>query len=102
MIGPTLARRRAMVARLDIDPFSEAFLSDPHPQHAALRDTDALVWLERYGIWGMARHREVRAALRDHDTYCSSAGVGLADFRKEPPWRPPSLVLEADPVRLSA
>src|SRR5438309_10547340 len=29
--------------------------------------------------------------------YCSSAGVGLSDFRKEPPWRPPSIILEADP-----
>ena len=26
-----------------------------------------------------------------------SAGVGLSDFRKEPPWRPPSIILEADP-----
>lgn len=86
-----------MVARLDIDPFSEAFLSEPHPQHAALRDAGAVVWLERYGIWGMARLAEVRAALRDHETYCSGAGAGLADFRREPPWRPPSLVLEADP-----
>jgi len=35
--------------------------------------------------------------LIDWQTYCSSAGVGLSDFRKEPPWRPPSIILEADP-----
>jgi 4-methoxybenzoate monooxygenase (O-demethylating) len=45
----------------------------------------------------MARHEQVQAALVDHDTFCSSAGVGLSDFRKETPWRPPSLLLEADP-----
>jgi cytochrome P450 len=45
----------------------------------------------------MARHQEVRDALTDFQTYCSSAGVGLSDFRKEPPWRPPSIILEADP-----
>jgi hypothetical protein len=45
----------------------------------------------------MARHQEVRDALTDWQTYCSSAGVGLSDFRKEPPWRPPSIILEADP-----
>jgi cytochrome P450 len=45
----------------------------------------------------MARHEQVRDALTDHETYCSSAGVGLSDFRKEPPWRPPSIILEADP-----
>jgi len=45
----------------------------------------------------MARHAEVDRALKDPETYCSSAGVGLSDFRKEKPWRPPSLLLEADP-----
>jgi cytochrome P450 len=30
-------------------------------------------------------------------TFCSSRGVGLSDFAKETPWRPPSLILEADP-----
>jgi cytochrome P450 len=39
----------------------------------------------------------VRAALHDPDAFCSSAGVGISDFRKEEPWRPPSLLLEADP-----
>jgi cytochrome P450 len=45
----------------------------------------------------MARHQDVYAALTDHETFCSSRGAGLADFHKEKPWRPPSLLLEADP-----
>jgi cytochrome P450 len=80
-----------------IDPFSHAFLCDPYPHHDTLRETGPVVWLEQYGIWAMARHQEVRDALTDWQTYCSSAGVGLSDFRKEPPWRPPSIILEADP-----
>jgi 4-methoxybenzoate monooxygenase (O-demethylating) len=80
-----------------IDPFSHAFLRDPYPHHGSLRETGPVVWLEQYGIWAMARHQEVRDALTDWQTYCSSAGVGLSDFRKEPPWRPPSIILEADP-----
>jgi 4-methoxybenzoate monooxygenase (O-demethylating) len=80
-----------------LDPFSNAFLHDPYPHHETLRETGPVVWLERYGIWAMARHQEVRDALTDWQTYCSSAGVGLSDFRKEPPWRPPSIILEADP-----
>ena len=81
----------------NIDPFSHAFLNDPYPHHETMREAGPVVWLERYGIWAMARHQEVRDALTDWQTYCSSAGVGLSDFRKEPPWRPPSIVLEADP-----
>jgi 4-methoxybenzoate monooxygenase (O-demethylating) len=80
-----------------IDPFSHAFLRDPYPHHEALREAGPVVWLEQYSIWTMARHQEVRDALTDWQTYCSSAGVGLSDFRKEPPWRPPSIILEADP-----
>jgi cytochrome P450 len=80
-----------------VDPFSHAFLHDPYPHHQALREAGPVVWLEQYGIWTMARHEQVRDALTDHETYCSSAGVGLSDFRKEPPWRPPSIILEADP-----
>jgi 4-methoxybenzoate monooxygenase (O-demethylating) len=80
-----------------IDPFSHSFLRDPYPHHEALREAGPAVWLEHYGIWAMARHQEVRDALTDFQTYCSSAGVGLSDFRKEPPWRPPSIILEADP-----
>ena len=62
-----------------------------------MREAGPVVWLEQYGIWAMARHQEVRDALTDWQTYCSGAGVGLSDFRKEPPWRPPSIILEADP-----
>jgi len=80
-----------------IDPFSHAFLSDPYPHHEAMRAAGPVVWLDHYGIWGMARHQEVRDALTDWQTYCSGAGVGWSDFRKEPPWRPPSIILEADP-----
>jgi hypothetical protein len=80
-----------------IDPFSPAFLNDPYRHHEAMREAGPVVWLEQYGIWAMARHQEVRDALTDWETYCSGAGVGLSDFRKEPPWRPPSIILEADP-----
>jgi len=80
-----------------VDPFSHEFLTDPYPHHEALREAAPVVWLEQYGIWTMARHEQVRDALTDYATYCSSAGVGLSDFRKEPPWRPPSIILEADP-----
>jgi cytochrome P450 len=82
---------------MDLDPFSDNFLREPEPFHTLIRDAGPVVFLQRYGIWAMARFAEVHTALRDHRTYCSSAGVGLSDFRKEKPWRPPSLLLEADP-----
>ena len=82
---------------LDLDPFDEAFLADPYGHHHRLREAGPVIWLDPIGAFGMARHAEVQAALRDHDTFCSGRGVGLSDFVKEEPWRPPSLLLEADP-----
>jgi 4-methoxybenzoate monooxygenase (O-demethylating) len=82
---------------LDADPFSREHLTDPYPLQEAMREAGPVVWLKPYGIWATARHEHVQAILNDHKTFCSSAGVGLSDFRKEKPWRPPSLLLEADP-----
>jgi hypothetical protein len=86
-----------MTAVSKVDPFSREFLTNPYPFHEELREAGPVVRLDRYEIWAMARHEEVRACLMDWETFCSSAGVGLSDFRKETPWRPPSLILEADP-----
>lgn len=86
-----------MIPQLAIDPFDEAFLADPYAHHEALREAGAVVWLEAIGCYGMARHAEVQGALRDWETYVSGRGVGLADFSKETPFRPPSLLLETDP-----
>ncbi len=87
----------ADVPALDIDPFSAAFLTDPYPDHERLREAGPVTWLSRYGIYAVARHAEVRAVFADHATFVSSAGVGLANFHKETPFRPKSLILEADP-----
>jgi len=80
-----------------VDLFSIEFFSDPFPDHAALRDAGPIVWLDRYSIWAAARYQEVHQILNDWQTFCSSRGVGMSDFAKEKPWRPPSLVLEKDP-----
>lgn len=87
----------AGVPVLDLDPFSMALLHDPYPYHARLREAGPVVWLPPYGIYVTGRHEQVREVLNDHEAYISSAGVGLANFNKEPPFRPKSLILEADP-----
>lgn len=79
------------------DPFSQEVLADPLPFQRRLREAGEVVLLERYGVFAMGRYETVRAALLDWQGFESSAGVGITDFRKETPWRPPSLLLEADP-----
>lgn len=85
------------IPSLAIDPFDDAFLGDPYAHHAALRDAGPVVWLEPIKSYAMARYADVQPALRDWQTFVSGRGVGLSDFATEEPWRPPSLLLEADP-----
>jgi cytochrome P450 len=80
-----------------LDPFADDFLVVLYPFYAELREAGPVVWLERYGLWACARHAEVQAALSDWQTFSSAAGVGIDDFRRTKPTRPPSLIPEADP-----
>ena len=82
---------------LDFDPFSIEFFADPFPIHEKLREAGPVVYLDKWGVYGVARYEQVHAVLNDPATFCSSRGVGLSDFAKEKPWRPASLILEADP-----
>ncbi|MBB3674839.1 cytochrome P450 [Modestobacter versicolor] len=86
----------------DTDPFGHEVLEDPLPFHHALREAGPVVYLSRYDVHALGRYEEVHAALVDWQRFQSAAGVGLSNFRTEEPWRPPSLLLEADPPRHDA
>jgi len=85
------------IPAVDLDPFSIAYFDDPYPHQERMRETGPVVRLDKWNVFGVARYAEVHAVLNDPQTFCSSRGVGLSDFAKEKPWRPPSLILEADP-----
>ncbi|AII08206.1 cytochrome P450 [Rhodococcus opacus] len=81
----------------DADPFALDVLQDPLPFQADLRDAGPVVYLRRYDVFALGRYEQVHAALTDWQSFQSAAGVGLSNFRDETPWRPPSVLLEADP-----
>lgn len=86
-----------VAAQIGLDPFAPEVLGNPYAYHEALREAGPVLWFAQYGIYGVARHAQVREVLGDWQTYCSSRGVGLADFARETPFRTPSLLLERDP-----
>jgi cytochrome P450 len=81
----------------DIDPFSSGYILDPYPAHRWMRDAGPVVWLEKWNVWAVARHEQVQAVLTDWKTFCSGAGVGIANMKQSGNWRTPSLLLETDP-----
>jgi cytochrome P450 len=80
---------------LDLDPFSEEFLAAPAPITRSCA-TPPVVWLSCYRIWAMARLPRSGRAAGPRDVLLR-AGVGLQRLHQGKPWRPPSLLLEADP-----
>jgi cytochrome P450 len=93
----TGGRQPSDIPVVDYDPFSTEFFEDPQPMHKKWREAGPVVWLGRYSAYAVARYAEVKAVLDDPTTFCSGRGVGLSDFGRETPWRPKSLILEADP-----
>jgi cytochrome P450 len=82
--------------RSDFDPYSDEVLKYPYPFYEQLREAGPIIYLNKYDAYAVGRYEQVHAILSDSDNFCSSAGVGLANFKTEEPWRKPSIILEAD------
>ncbi len=78
------------------DLYSDDNLRDPYPLYERMRDAGPVVWLKNYSVYGVSRYQDVRDVLNRPSEFCSGAGVGLTNLRKEKSWRTPSLILEAD------
>lgn len=79
------------------DPFSPEHLENPWPLYETLRETGPVVWLSRWNVCAVARHAEVHRVLGDPGVFISGRGVGVCDYGRVAPPRPPILVLESDP-----
>ena len=61
--------------RLDIDLYADDVLADSRDAFARIRHGGAAVWLPRHRMYAVGRFEDVRAALRDPDTFISGSGV---------------------------
>jgi hypothetical protein len=96
-MSDSVTHRRVDPPGCEIDPFSDAFLADPFPFLDEIREAGPVVYLDRYGVYAVARHEQVHAVLREPRVFSSAAGVGLTNIATENPWRKPSILLEVDP-----
>jgi cytochrome P450 len=80
----------------DIDLFSDEVLEDPFPHYEHLRNLGPAVHLTKYGIYGLFRYEQVRAALLDWETFSSAQGVALNPIALEA-WK--DNILAMDPPR---
>jgi len=82
---------------ITFDPYSDEVMANPYPYYQDLRAAGPLVWIQKYGTYAVGSYNSVVRVLTDHESFCSSAGVGLTNFHTETPWRKPSIILEVDP-----
>ena len=80
-----------------IDPFSNEYLLSPYAFHTELRELGPVSYLTKWDSYVVSQYQYVKEVLDQPSVFCSGAGVGISNFKKEPPWRVPSLVLETDP-----
>ncbi len=74
MRRPPTRRAAPTVARTTFDPTSPTAIVNPFPDLARLREHPVHV-NEKLNIWMLARHEDVTAAARAHDTLSSASGI---------------------------
>ena len=89
---------------MDFDPYDPALVDDPYPTYAALRRESPVYYGASHDFWALTRFADVKHALGDHETYCSSKGLlvieATDDF--EAPEFPPGNMLLMDPPEHTA
>jgi len=61
------------------DLYGPAALLDPYPAYRTIRDLGPAVWLPKWGLCALSRHRDVVEALRASDLLVSGRGVAAND-----------------------
>jgi hypothetical protein len=85
------------VVNFSEDPFTRETVEHPEPIQARLREAGEVLWLEKYDCYAVTRQAQVRAVTLDWENFSSASGTGIRNYTKQKPWRPPAIVLEADP-----
>jgi 4-methoxybenzoate monooxygenase (O-demethylating) len=87
----------AGVAIVDLNPFSDAVVTNPQDFNSVWLDAGPVFWLASIGTYGIARHAEVMSVLKDWKHFCNGGGIGLQNKLVDPGHLPKSRLLEADP-----
>jgi cytochrome P450 len=62
------------------DPLSQEVRDDPFPAYARLRSQAPVYWCQPRNVWVLSTYEDVRAALRDWQTFTSARGLEIGDF----------------------
>lgn len=90
---------KSPVVETDFDHHDPAFVADPHPILAEIRESHPLIHSDRYGgFWLLSRYEDVTAAAIDWKRFTSSV-VGTTVIPPSQPRDYPQLPIELDPPK---
>jgi cytochrome P450 len=67
----------------DVDLWADDVLLDPYPLWRELRDMGGAVWLERHGVYVLARYDDVKQACANWQVFSSAYGVAINEKMNE-------------------
>jgi cytochrome P450 len=70
-------------SKVVFDPFSEDFFNGPWETYRRMREAAPVYYNEEHDFYALARHEDVAAAFKDHETYSSAYGLDLAMVKSE-------------------
>ena len=62
------------------DPVSEQAHVKPYPLYERLRDEHPLYYVPEHDVWALSRYADIKAGLRDWETFSSAQGVELGTY----------------------
>jgi len=62
------------------DPLSQEVRDDPYPAYERLRSQAPVYWCEPRQVWVLSKYDDVRAALRNWETFTSARGLEIGEF----------------------
>lgn len=96
-VNMTSPPNESQVPVLDIDPYSNEVIDNPHAFEHALREAGPVVWLKPYNMYAVGRFKEAEQAFSDDTRFWCTAGVGLTDIRKPESLRDKNPLMEVEP-----
>jgi cytochrome P450 len=89
---------------VSFDPYDPSLIDDPYPTYRQLRDDAPAYYGAARNFWALSRFADVKAALGDHETFCSSQGLIVMESTDnyDAPAFPPGNMLLMDPPEHTA
>ena len=81
----------------EYSPYDSSIFKDPYPTFKLLREEAPVYYNAEVDFYALSRYDDVRAALKDHETFSSARGDILELVKQDAPFPPGTFIMEDPP-----